>query len=330
MLPLIGWTFCEAWLLVHSHVTANAGTIRSCIVRYRRAVDETTTDWTDSAMTTFTDLEELADDTTQAPATCRIAEALASAVRDWPTYGLDTLNAYLIELRSEIEGPLTLNNVRAKLDSYTLVGDDVWKAASLCGLLGAWDIADVDVTLDELINRAGIHVLDASHLRFSDFLQQPEPAYAIFTSALAAAFDANDAVTEHIERLSPEARLVYLVWCLDGEIHNGGFDQFLYNSLCDHWSELLSHLDTIGAVISKRLLAQAVSIFPDSTPSTNRQERLEQLKRLSAAEVEALLSHLDEEFWKYKDDLAQRVNDFVMQHPNATITLASTSIVRLK
>jgi hypothetical protein len=159
-------------------------------------------------------------------------------------------------------------------------------------------------------------------MRFSDVLQQEDPVYAIFTSALEIAFDVDDAVTEHIDRLSSEARLVYLVWCLDGEIHNGGFDQFFYNSLGDHWAELLSHLDTIGAVTSKRLLTQAVSIFPDSAPAKNREERFKQLKRLDDGEVEALLSDLDEEFWRYEDDLARRVNDFVMKHPNATIAVA--------
>lgn len=158
-------------------------------------------------------------------------------------------------------------------------------------------------------------------MRFSDVLHQEEPAYAIFKSALKIAFDANDAVTEHIDRLSPEARLVYLVWCLDGEIHNGGFDQFFYNSLGDHWSELLGHLDTIGAVTSKKLLAKAVSIFPNAAPSSNRQERFEQLNRLDDDEVEALLSDLDEEFWRYEDGLAQRVDDFVRKHPDASITV---------
>lgn len=45
------------------------------------------------------------------------------------------------------------------------------------------------------------------------------------TSALGIAFDANDSVTEYIDRLS-SARQVYLAWRLDGEVHNGGLDQF--------------------------------------------------------------------------------------------------------
>ena len=158
-------------------------------------------------------------------------------------------------------------------------------------------------------------------MRFSEVLQQEDPAYMIFASALEIVFDVNDAVTEHIDRLSPEAKLVYLVWCLDGEIHNGGFDQFFYNSLGDHWEELLSHLDTIGAVTSSNLLAQAVSIFPESAPAKNREQRFKQLRRLDDAEVEALLSDLDEQFWKYEDDLAHRVSEFVNKHPNATVSV---------
>lgn len=156
-------------------------------------------------------------------------------------------------------------------------------------------------------------------MRFSDVFQQEDPAYAIFTSALDIVFDSNDAVTEHIDRLSAEARLVYLVWCLDGEIHNGGFNQFFYNSLGNHWAELLDHLGVIGAVTSKRLLHQAISIFPDSAPAQDREERFKQFKRMDDAEVEALLSDLNKQFWAYDDNLAYKVNDFVMKHPNATI-----------
>ena len=159
-------------------------------------------------------------------------------------------------------------------------------------------------------------------MRFCDALQHEDPVNAIFSSALKVAFDANNAATEHIDRLSPEARLVYLVCCLDGEIHNGGFCQFFFNSLGDHWAELLSHLDTIGAVISKGLLTEAIAIFPHSAPPRNREERIEQLDTLDDSKVDVLLSALDEHFWKYEDDLAHRLSEFVVRHPNATIAVS--------
>jgi ElaB/YqjD/DUF883 family membrane-anchored ribosome-binding protein len=160
-------------------------------------------------------------------------------------------------------------------------------------------------------------------MRFSDVLQQKEPAYAVFTSAMKIVFDADDAVTEHIERLSVEARLVYLVWCLDGEIHNGGFDQFFYNSLGNYSMELLDHLKTISAAKSWKLLSHAVSLFPDSAPAQNREVRWEQLKKLDNTEFQARLSDLDEKFWKYEDNLASRVDEFVRKNPDATVAAAS-------
>lgn len=156
-------------------------------------------------------------------------------------------------------------------------------------------------------------------MRFSDVLEYEDPACAIFTSALEVVFDVNDGATEHIERLSLEARLVYLVWCLDGEIHNGGFDQFFYSSLGNYSIELLGHLETIGAVKSRELLSRAISLFPDSRPAKDQEARFKQLKELETPEIQILLSDLDQQFWKYEDNLACRVNEFVRQHPTATI-----------
>lgn len=158
-------------------------------------------------------------------------------------------------------------------------------------------------------------------MRFSDFFQQEEAAYAVFTSALEIVFDADDAVTEHIDRLSIEARLVYLVWCLDGEIHNGGFDQFFYNSLGNYSLELLDHLETVGAVKSRELLSRAIALFPDSTPATDRDVRFEQLKNLDSSEFQDLLSDLDKQFWAYEDNLASRVEEFVRARPGAKIAV---------
>jgi len=109
-------------------------------------------------MTTFSRLEDLADDESQPFTTRRIAEALALAIRDWPTYNLISLSCYLTELRSEVANALTLKNVRATHDKYSLAGDEIWKRESLCAFLGAWDIADEDMTLEELVERTGLNI----------------------------------------------------------------------------------------------------------------------------------------------------------------------------
>ncbi len=157
-------------------------------------------------------------------------------------------------------------------------------------------------------------------MRFSDALKNDDPAYEIFNAALDTVFDKGDRVTEHIDRLSGEARLVYLLWCLDGEVHNGGFDQLFTNSLGNHCLEILGHLEVVGATNSHSLLARAVSWFPDSSPSRNRRERWSQHESFSDNPTyQAEIDRLDAEFYEYKDNLASLINAYVAQHPDASV-----------
>ncbi|QNH19046.1 hypothetical protein HEP74_04223 [Xanthomonas sp. SS] len=155
---------------------------------------------------------------------------------------------------------------------------------------------------------------------FADAVELDEPAYAVFKAALDLVFDKGDGITEHIDRLSPEARLVYLLWCLDGEIHNGGFDQLFTNSLGNHCVEILGHLQTIGAGKSHDLLSKAVSWFPNALPSNDRRVRWSQHQAFSGTpEYEAEMDRLDAEFYKYEDNLGSLLNSYVAEHPNASI-----------
>jgi len=157
-------------------------------------------------------------------------------------------------------------------------------------------------------------------MRFSEALKSDEPAYQIFGAALNTVFDKGDGVTEHIDRLSTEARLVYLLWCLDGEVHNGGFDQLFTNSLGNHCQEILGHLEVVGATNSHRLLARAIFWFPSSSPSRNRAERWSQHEGFSGnPEYQAEMDRLDTEFYEYKDNLASRLDAYVAQHPDASV-----------
>jgi hypothetical protein len=156
--------------------------------------------------------------------------------------------------------------------------------------------------------------------RFADAAEQDDPAYAVFEAAFGVVFDKHHPVTEHIDRLSPEARVVYLLWSFDGEIHNGGFDQFFINPLGDHCAEILDHLETIGARKSHDLLSKAVSWFPDLSPSRERRIRRAQLETFSdSPKYEAEMDRLDDEFYKYEDDLGSLLNAYLARHPNASI-----------
>lgn len=157
-------------------------------------------------------------------------------------------------------------------------------------------------------------------MHFADVLNREDPAYLIFQAALDAVFDEDDGVNEHIDRLSKEGRTVYLLCCFDGEIHNGGFDQLFTNSLGNHCLEILQYLENVGAVKAHALLSKAISWFPNSSPAKNRRERWDQYQLFfENPEYGADIDRLDNEFYKYEDNLSSLINSYVMRHSNAAL-----------
>jgi len=157
-------------------------------------------------------------------------------------------------------------------------------------------------------------------VKFSDFINNKEPALDVFNLCHEIVFTGSDGNTEFIERIGPEARLVYLLWCFDGEIHNGGFDQLFFNSLGDHCLEILEGLKTIKANKSSNLLEKAMRWFPNSQPSPDRQERWDQLEsHKNDVTYQSDLNDLDAEFYEYEDNLAKLLDGFVKNNKEASI-----------
>ena len=157
-------------------------------------------------------------------------------------------------------------------------------------------------------------------MRFSDFSKYEDPANEIFLAALDLVYNKDDGSTEHIDRLSEESSIVYLLWCFDNEIHNGGFDQLFINSLGNHCLKILSSLSKLQAKNSHRLLSSALNWFPNSFPSQDRVTRYKEYEKFSDnAEYQKQIEILDQEFYLYEDKLSSLINDYVTFNPNAKI-----------
>lgn len=158
-------------------------------------------------------------------------------------------------------------------------------------------------------------------MKFGEFLNSEDPAYEVFNAAMDIVFDKGDGRTQYLDRLSPEARVVYLLWCFDGEVHNGGFDQLFTNSLGNHCLEILQYLLEIKATKSHALLSSAISWFPNSNPAQDRNKRWDQYETFSNDQkYQPAIDHLDAEFYKYEDNLNLLINSYVSEHPAATIS----------
>jgi HEAT repeat protein len=115
-----------------------------------------------------------------------------------------------------------------------------------------------------------------------------------------------------INKLTEPQRAYFLVWTLKCEVSNGGFAQYFVNSSGDHADETLDALAMIGALQTADILRRAMNLFGADGPSSDQDERHEQLA--SRDDAIAFLRELDTEFYKYPDRLLERLADYARAH----------------
>lgn len=115
--------------------------------------------------------------------------------------------------------------------------------------------------------------------------------------------------------LSREEKLYFSTSILDGEIYNGGFDQYFWNSSGDMIYEAIDGLEVIGAHRALDLLLQAKSIvFGETEPITDCGRRREYLHQKDSKLLNILLDPLDREYWKNSDGVGDRLTKFAETH----------------
>jgi hypothetical protein len=98
-------------------------------------------------------------------------------------------------------------------------------------------------------------------------------------------------------------RVAELVGELEGELNNGGFHQFFYNSAGDDTEEIIRALQLIGATKAADIVKRAASKFPGEMPPVDRLARQDLLLDTVAPSGDEFRD-LDEEFYSYPDDLS--------------------------
>lgn len=100
---------------------------------------------------------------------------------------------------------------------------------------------------------------------------------------------------------------------MESEIMNGGFLQYFQNSAGDQWQDALVGLDKVGAIKSKKLFINAVTVFEKSEPSNIWEERQKVTNGFSEEKID-FLDSLDQEFYEYEDDLEQLIINYAENH----------------
>jgi hypothetical protein len=118
------------------------------------------------------------------------------------------------------------------------------------------------------------------------------------------------------QKLTKHERVLLCVWSLQGEVDNGGFDQFYFNSSGDYASDTPQALKAIGAVRTAVIVREANALLGPTGPSADRNTRIGQLDSLPESAQKAF-SVLENRFYKKEDDLDALLESYVRKNPRA-------------
>lgn len=153
----------------------------------------------------------------------------------------------------------------------------------------------------------------------------PEALRAFFLAASDVVF--RDSRAARVERLSPEARRLYLAYVYNAEVLNGGVSQFFSNTSGDWIEETLEALRVLEAAPYLALLKEACNaVFGCTSPPRDRVARYELLEAYEAQYPDAL-SKLDDRHYRLlrTESIEVSMQRYLATHPDAPLEVVAPS-----
>jgi Domain of unknown function (DUF4375) len=117
--------------------------------------------------------------------------------------------------------------------------------------------------------------------------------------------------------LSHPQRLYFAVGLLEGEVYNGGFEQYFSNDSGSYYTYAEEGLIELGAFQTLELLRQAKKVlFPHGSVPINATDRGRALLEgyLSTPTWRKKLDDLDNRYWANSENIALRLEGFARNH----------------
>ncbi|MDB5517654.1 MAG: hypothetical protein JWQ17_4412 [Tardiphaga sp.] len=114
--------------------------------------------------------------------------------------------------------------------------------------------------------------------------------------------------------LSAENQNYFAACLLEGEVYDGGFDQYFHNSSADHYADAIRGLQEIGAAECSRLVVAAKEVLfgADDVPGT-QDSRCSRIGEMAPA-LEDKLEELDRQFGKESARLRHLAGQYARKH----------------
>ena len=118
---------------------------------------------------------------------------------------------------------------------------------------------------------------------------------------------------ESVEKLNEHQKIFFYNQTIEREVNNGGFNQFYFNSSGNFAHEIVESLKSIGAEKTAQIIQEANAQFPNKVVPKDRDERQEVLEQIED-KANDIWGKLDEDFYKYEEDLNALNMGYIKEH----------------
>ena len=161
---------------------------------------------------------------------------------------------------------------------------------------------DIAASIEAFENRKIYTQLDPVTLRS---IPDAEVEQAIIDYVIAKLEASDGPDKELIEGLPGGARAFYLTWIVEGQVNNGGFNQYYFNTEGQFASEAVAAFEYFGASEHAALMREANAVRAEEAAEMAKFKKKGTLEAFSDSYEETKLGPLDDRFYKLKENLSQ-------------------------
>jgi Domain of unknown function (DUF4375) len=178
---------------------------------------------------------------------------------------------------------------------------------------------EIHRSIQEFKNRKVFSSFDLSTLESipDDKVEQAIIDYVL----LQIANDFSDEL-EILNELSAGFRSIYTTWCVEGEVNNGGFNQYFWNSEGRTALLAVDAFKRVGAPEYAELLERAIVMWKDEESALSPYKEENTLQSFSESYEHTNLGNLDDEFFKLAavSDLSAIRIRYIRSNPREFVT----------
>ena len=161
--------------------------------------------------------------------------------------------------------------------------------------------------------------------------KRQSPKYPVLTSEILQTIPDKElefAIVEHIDskianfentllvvtNFSKGMQMVYSTWCVDGEVYNGGFNQYFWNSSGKLKLIALEGFKLLGASERFKLMAEAIRLQEPQEAKMSGLRTNGTLKDFSESYKDNPLNALDTQYYALKEDASAMRIRYIREH----------------